>query len=1046
MFSKVFINRPITAIVISLFIIIMGVISIFILPVAQLPEVTPPVVSVSGGYMGASASDVEKAVATPVENSVNGATDMLYMNSTSANNGSFSLNVTFKLGSDVNVDAMEVQNRVNLATPVLPAEIKQTGLSVKKASTSMLEIVALYSPHGTHDDKFLSNYAAMYVQNELSRVPGVGDVHVFGNSFAMRVWLDPQKMANLHLTTGDVINAVREQNTLIPAGSVGASPAPKGQTFQVSVQVKGRLVTAQEFGNIIVGTNPTTGAIVRLKDIARVELGSSSYSGTHKVDGKVGTGLAVYQTPGGNALETADLVQAKMNQLSKNFPQDVAWTTAMNSTRFVKSSIDEVVKTLFEVLLLVVFVVFFFLQTWRPTLITMLAVPVSIIGTFAIFTLIGFTINTLTLFAMVLAIGIVVDDAIVVVEAVQHNIDRYGLSAKEAAFRAMSEVGGPVIAIALILTAVFIPVTFMPGITGMLYKQFAFTIAISVLLSAFVALTLTPALCSLMLKPNPVTEHSRGLNYLFYKFNIWFDKTVENYGASVKKTIKHAPLMFILLGVIYLGTGLFSKYTSTSFLPDEDQGMLMAVAQLPPDASTQRTEAVLKQLGEILNKNKNVDHYFLAPGFSILQRASMSNFGTAFIGLTDWSKRKGKNGSVQAIIGQLMGAASHIKGAKFMVISPPPIRGLGTTNGFSFILMQSTGSIQDLEKVQHKFLAALRKRPEIQMAYSTATFNYPDIRVSIDRIKAKKMGVSLSDLDNTIQTFLGGYYVNDFTLYNRTFRVYAQADSTYRANITDLSQYYVRNNKGNMVPVSALVTITKSTSAPVITHYNMDRNVDISGSAAPGYSSGDAIKALEETAQQVLPQGYTYAFSGTSLQEIESGKTSTIIFALAILFVFLFLSALYESFAVPFAVLLAVPIGIFGAYLSLHIGGLSSSIYAQIGIITLIGLAAKNAILIVEYCKIKYEAGMPLVQAAVEAAKLRIRPILMTSLAFDLGVIPLMVATGAGANARINIGYTVFGGMLTATLLAIFFIPLFYVTIIKIRDRKKNPELLKTED
>ncbi len=1046
MFSKVFINRPITSIVLSLFIIIMGIISIFILPVAQLPEVTPPSVSVSGHYTGGNAVDVEKAIATPVENQVNGATGMMYMKSTSANDGSFSLNVTFKLGTDVNIDAMDVQNRVNLATPILPAEIKQTGLSVRKASPNMLEIVALYSPHGMHGSNFLSNYAALYVQNELSRVDGVGDVHVFGNSFAMRIWLDPQKMANLHLTTEDIINAVREQNALVPGGSVGASPAPKGQTFEISVQVKGRLVTTQEFGNIIIGTNPATGSVIHLKDIARIQLGSQSYSGTPKANGKAGAGLAVYQTPGGNALETADLVQAKMKEISRNFPADVKWTVMVDNTRFVKSSIDEVVKTLFEVLLLVAFVVFFFLQTWRPTLITMLAVPVSIIGTFAIFTLIGFTINTLTLFAMVLAIGIVVDDAIVVVEAVQHNIDNFGLSAKDAAFKAMSEVGGPVVAIALILAAVFIPVTFMPGITGMLYKQFAFTIAISVLLSAFVALTLTPALCSIMLRPNPVNEHSRGLNYLFYKFNIWFDKTVENYGESVRKTIKHSPLMFILLALIYIGTGLFTKYTSTSFLPDEDQGMLMAVVQLPPAASMQRTMAIMDQFGEVLNKNKNVDHYFLAPGFNILQRARLSNFGSAFIDLTNWDQREGKNGSVQAIIGQLMAAASHIRGAKFRVISPPPIRGLGTTNGFSFILKQSTGSIQDLEMVQNKFLAAMRKRPEIQMAYSTATFDYPDINISLDRIKAKKMGVSLANLDNTIQTCLGGYYINDLTLFNRTFRVYAQADSSYRANINDLSQYYVRNSAGNMVPVSALVTITKSTSAPVVTHYNMDRNVDISGSAAPGYSSGDAINALEQVAQQVLPAGYSYEFSGTSLQEIESGKTSIIIFVLAIMFVFLFLSALYESFAVPFAVLLAVPIGIFGAYLSLMIGGLSSSIYAQIGIITLIGLAAKNAILIVEYCKIKYESGVPVVQAAMEAAKLRIRPILMTSLAFDLGVIPLMIATGAGANARINIGYTVFGGMLTATLLAIFFIPLFYVTIIKIRDRNKHPELLKTDD
>ena len=1040
MFSKIFIERPITAIVISLFIIIVGTISIFVLPVAQLPEVTPPVVNVSGSYTGASASDVENAIATPVENQVNGATDMLYLESTSASDGSFTLNVTFNLGSDVNVDAMDVQNRVSLAQPGLPEEIKRTGLSVKKTSTSMLEVIAIYSPHGTHGRKFLDNYASMFIKNALARVPGVGDVGSFGQDFAMRVWLDPQKMANLHITTSDVINAVTEQNNLTPAGAVGAPPSPHDQSFQISVNIKGRLVTAEEFGNIVIATNPKDGAVTRLKDIARVELGSSSYSGAPLVNGKVGSGMAIYQTPGSNALETADLVKAKMNELSKNFPQDVAWTTMVDNTRFVSVSINEVVKTLFEALLLVLIVVFFFLQTWRTTLIPLMAIPVSIIGTFAVFSLIGFSINTLTLFAMVLAIGIVVDDAIVVVEAVQHNIDRYGLSAKEATIRAMSEVGGPVMAIALILSAVFIPVAFMPGITGMLYKQFAVTIAVSVVLSAFVALTLTPALCSLMLKPNPVNEHSRGLYMLFYKFNLWFDKRIEAYGESVKKTIKKAPLMLVFLVVIYAGVGLLSKLTPTSFLPDEDQGMLMAVAQLPPDASTERTVEVMNEFGAILKKNKYVEHYFLAPNFNLLNRTRLSNFGTSFIGLKNWDERTGKRAESSAIAQQLMAAASHIKGAKFLVVSPAPIPGLGTTTGFSFIIKQSNGTINELKKVQNNFLAALQKRPEIQMAYTTATFDYPDIELSIDRTKAKMMGVSISDINNTIQTFLGGYYINDFTLYNKTFKVFAQADSNFRTNIGMLGQYFVRNKNGEMVPLNTLVNVKQTTTAPVITHYNMDRSVSISGAAAPGYSSGDAIKALQATADRVLPPGYTYQFSGTSLQEIEAGNTSTIIFALAILFVFLFLAALYESWSVPFAVLLAVPIGIFGAFLSLKIGGLSDSIYAQIGMVTLIGLAAKNAILIVEYCKMKYEGGTPLVQAAVEAAKLRLRPILMTSFAFILGVVPLMLATGAGANARVNIGYTVFGGMLTATLLAIFFIPLFYVTIIKLTQRKKNHE------
>ncbi|MBN2639943.1 MAG: efflux RND transporter permease subunit [Bacteroidales bacterium] len=1035
MFSKIFIERPITAIVLSLFIIIVGTISIFLLPVAQLPEVTPPVVNVSGSYTGASAADVENAIATPVENQVNGATDMMYLQSTSANDGSFTLNVTFNLGSDVNVDAMEVQNRVALALPGLPEEIKRTGLSVRKASTSMLEIVAIYSPKGTHDRKFLDNYASLYVKNALARVPGVGNVSSFGSDFAMRVWLNPQKMANLHVTTTDVINAVTNQNKLTPAGSVGATPAPKGQSFEVSVRLKGRLVSAKEFGDIVIATNPITGAVTRLKDIARVELGSSSYTGQGLVNGKVGSGLAVYQTPGSNALETADLVKAKMQQLARGFPQDVAWTTMVDNTRFVKASIDEVVKTLFEVLILVLLVVFFFLQTWRPTLITLLAIPVSIIGTFAVFSLIGFSINTLTLFAMVLAIGIVVDDAIVVVEAVQHNIDKFGLSAKEASIKAMKEVGGPVIVIALILSAVFFPVTFMPGITGMLYKQFAVTIAVSVLISAFVALTLTPALTSLMMRPNPVNVNSRGLNGLFYRFNIWFEKRVESYGKNVRYTIRKAPMMLVMLIVIYIGVGLLSKYTPQSFIPNEDQGMLMAVVQLPPGASTQRTKKVMNEFGEILKKNKYISHYFLAPNFNIMTRTRLSNFGTSFIGLSPWKDRKGKNANSEAIARQLMAEASQIKGATFRVISPPPIRGLGIATGFSFEIKQSSGTLDELKTVQDDFLKALQKQKDIGMAYSMATFDYPDIQLSIDRVKAKMMGVSISDISNTIRTFLGGYYINDFTLFNKTFRVFAQADSSYRSSINALSQYYVRSNKGQMVPLNVLVKVKKSTSAPIITHYNMDRSVSISGAAAPGYSSGDAINSLKQVAAQVLPPGYSYEFTGISLQEIEGGKTSLIIFILAILFVFLFLSALYESFSVPFAILLAVPIGIFGAYLSLKLGGLSASIYAQIGIITLIGLAAKNAILIVEYCKLKYDSGTPLIEAAVEAAKLRIRPILMTSLAFNLGVIPLMLATGAGANARVNIGYTVFGGMLTATLLAVFFIPLFYVIIIKITER-----------
>ncbi len=1045
MFSRIFIERPVMAMVISLFIISVGIISVTVLPVAQLPNVTPPVVSVSGAYAGADASTVENAVATPVEDQVNGATDMMYMESTSSNAGTFSLSVTFNLGTDVDVAAMDVQNRVSLAMPSLPSDLIRTGLSVRKSSTSMLQVIGLYSPKGTHDGNFMDNYASLYIDNELSRVPGVGDVFTFGRNFAMRVWLNPQKMAGLHLTPASIINAISQQNSLTPAGSIGAPPAPDGQTFEMTLTVKGRLVTAEEFGNIVVASNPENGSITRLKDVARVELGASSYSGTRLLNGKVGSGMAIYQSPGSNALTTATLVKEKMQELAKNFPEDLAWTVVVDNTRFVSASIREVILTLVEVLLLVLFVVFLFLQSWRTTLIPLLAIPVSLIGTFAVFSLIGFTINTLTLFAMVLAIGIVVDDAIIVVEAAQRKVDEEKLSAKQATINAMKEVGTPVIVIALSLTAVFVPVTFMPGITGMLYKQFAVTISVSVLLSAFVALTLTPALCALMLKPNPVHKDSKGLNKLFFRFNTWFEKRVEGYGNSISKVMKRIPLMIVLLVVIYTGIALLSKVTPTSFLPNEDQGMLMAVVQLPPDASTQRTVAVMNQFSDVLLNNKHIANYFVVPGFNLLTRTALSNYGTAFIGLKPWNDRKSKDTQIDAITQQLQVATSPIKNATFLIIAPPPIAGLGTTSGFSMVISQSSGTIDELRDIQNNFLAALRGRREIQFAYSTAIYDYPSYQLSVNREYAQKIGVSIGDINNAIQTYIGGYYVNDFTLFNNTFRVYAQADSNFRSNIDMLSQYFVMNTNGEMVPLNTLVRVANTTSSPTIYHYNMYRSVQINGSAAPGYSSGDALTALQQTASQVLPVGYTYEFTGTSLQELEAGATRIKIFALSIFFVFLFLAALYESWGVPFAVLLAVPIGIFGAYLSLKLGGLAASIYAQIGMIAIIGLAAKNAILIVEYCKIKFESGTPLVQAAVEAGKLRLRPILMTSFAFILGVVPLMLASGAGANARINIGFTVFGGMLTATMLAIFFIPLFYVLIIRVIHRKNKSGQLKVD-
>ena len=806
--------------------------------------------------------------------------------------------------------------------------------------------------------------------------------------------------------------------------------------------MKGRLKTAEEFGNIVVAANPATGAIARLKDVARVELGASDYAGTRLLSGVPGSGMAIFQAPGSNALTTAMLVRKKMEQLSKNFPEDLTWSIVVDNTRFVSASIREVIITLGEVLLLVLFVVFLFLQTWRPTLIPMLAIPISMIGTFAVFSLIGFTINTLTLFAMVLAIGIVVDDAIIVVEAAQRKVDVEKCPAREAAINAMKEVGTPVIVIALALTAVFIPVAFLPGITGMLYRQFAFTIAVSVLISAFVALTLTPALCSLMLRPNPVHEESRGLYRLFYKFNVWFGHRVENYGKITQTAIRKAPLMIILLICIYGGVLLLSRLTPTSFLPNEDQGMLIASVELPPNASTERTQAAIDTFGVILSKNKWIDRYFLIPGFSILSGARLSNFGTAFIGLKPWEQRKGKDAQIEAVVAQLQQATSGIRDATFRILAPPPIAGLGTISGFSMVINQGSGTLEELKTVQNTFLAALMGRPEIQYAYSTAVYDYPAYVMSVNRDYAQKIGVSVADVNKAVQTFIGGYYINDFTLFNRIFHVYAQADSNFRASIDMLSQFFVMNRNGQMVPLNTLIQTSTTTSSPFVYHYNLYRSVQISGSAAPGYSSGDALRALQETAAQVLPADYTTEFTGTSLQEQEAGSAKFRIFALAIFFVFLFLAALYESWGVPFAVLFVIPIGILGAFLALKLDSLAASIYAQIGMVAIIGLAAKNAILIVEYCKMKFESGTPLVQAAVEAGKLRLRPILMTSFAFILGVVPLMFATGAGANARINIGFTVFGGMLTATMLAIFFIPFLYVMIIRLIYRKNKPDHL----
>jgi hydrophobe/amphiphile efflux-1 (HAE1) family protein len=1035
MIADTFIKRPVTAIVISLVILIVGMLAISSLPIGQYPEITPPTVQVTGNYTGADALTVEQTVATPVEVQVNGTPGMTYLQSNSTSNGQMSMTVNFEVGTDINNAALDVQNRVGIALPTLPQEVQRLGMIVRKRNPSILMLVAMYSPKGTHDVTFTDNYTNVFIKDALLRTKGVGDVFTRADDFSMRIWLKPDKLAALNMTSADVTAALAEQNAQVAAGTVGATPQMKGQTFEYSVLVKGRLTDKSEFENVVVKTMPQTGAVVHLKDVARVELGKFNYSGNSFVDGKRASYLLIYQAPGSNAIETADNVTATMNELKKAFPKDIDFVVPFESVTVVKVSLHEVIETLVIALALVIVVVFLFLQNWRTTLIPVLAIPVSIVGTFIFFIPLGFTINTLTLFGFVLAIGIVVDDAIVVVEAVQHYMDEEGMSPKEATVHAMRDISAPVIAIALILAAVFVPVGFVPGIVGRLYQQFAITIAISVLISAFVALSLTPALCTILLRPHKIDEKSGGLNRFFYKFNQWFDRVTGRYRNAVDKGIKHSKFIIIILVCIIVGTVLLFKSKPSGFIPLEDEGRIYVTYDLPEGSSTERTVTVLHEMMSVLDSVPAINHYAALGGLNAVNFATKSNSATIFVQLKPWDKREDKKDQLNGVIATLQGKLARFKEASVVVISPPAIPGLGNTGGFSFILQEKEagGDIKNFEKVLNNFVAAVNKRPEIAKAFSFFGAHTPAYQLTIDREKAKKLGVNISDVNNTLQTYMGSAYVNDFTVYGRNFRVVAQADTNYRTNIDNIGQYFVRNSSGAMVPLSTLTTYKVIENAPLISHYNLFRSAEINGSTKPGYSSGDAITALKEVAAQTLPQGYGYEFSGLSREELLSGSKTIYIFALSIGFVFLFLAALYESWSVPFSVLLAVPLGAFGAILFLTFKpDLTNNVYAQIGLITLIGLAAKNAILIVEFAKERVDRGMELEKATLEAVRLRLRPIIMTSLAFILGVFPLVIASGAGAQARQTIGWTVFGGMLAATSLAIFIVPVLFYIITKV--------------
>ncbi|MBE8720954.1 efflux RND transporter permease subunit [Sphingobacterium pedocola] len=1037
MISEVFIRRPVTAIVISILISVLGLISITTLPISQYPSIAPPTVTVTANYTGADAQTVEQTVTTPIESQINGTPGMIYMSSNSTSNGQSQITVTFEVGTDIDIATLDVQNRVGIAEPSLPEAVRRLGVTTRKANTDILMLVSLVSPKGTRDDKFLSNYANLYVKDALMRVTGVGDVTAFGQPFSMRVWLDANKLANLNMSPADISTAIGEQNIRVPGGSVGGRPQESSTVFEYPVITDSDLSDVDDFENIVVKTN-IDGSIVLLKDVARVELGQFSYGTSTKVNGMTSTGMMINQTPGGNAVQTAEGIYATLDKLQESFPQDVEYVVGYETVSVVNASIESVIHTLIEALILVTIVVFFFLQSWRATLIPVLAIPVSIVGTFIFFTLFGFSINNLTMLAFVLAIGIVVDDAIVVVEAVQHYIDHYKLSAKEATVRAMKDITAPVIAIALILAAVFVPVGFIPGMVGQLYQQFAITIAVSVMLSAFIALSLTPALCSLLLKPTSVKKESRGLNKFFYKFNLWFDKVTYRYSKGVKKAIKAAPLALILLLCIFIGTGWMFQIKPTGFIPSEDGGMFFAGVTLPEGSSSSRTDSVLTELETELRKDFPEINYITAiSGINILNRAFKPNGATLFVSLKHWNERKRTAGE---ITGAIMGKFSQYPKARILAVTPPAIPGLGTSGGFSMLLQDlQTVDIKEFEATVGKFLMAANQRPELGMAYTLFNSNSPNYKLEVNREQAKRMGVPISSIYATISSYLGSSYVNDFTKYGRNFRVVTQADVQYRMNIDDINKLYVNNVQGNPVPMGSLVSYELVTMPSIINHYNIFRSIEISGSAAPGYSSGDALKALEEVAAENLPDGYDYQFSGLSLQEKQSGSKTIQIFALCILFVFLLLASLYESWSVPFSILLSVPLGVFGAILALTLlPQLDNNIFAQIGLVTIIGLAAKNAILIVEFAKERVDIGMNLIDATLDAVKLRLRPIIMTSLAFILGIIPLMLSTGAGAVSRQTIGWTVFGGMTAATFLAIFFVPVLFVVITRLAYGKKK--------